>query len=171
MVRRMQDPLALGGEKKSRRLSQPIIDCCHARCNLTLCNLLTATGIGPMIVKAPLQEGTSSMAEERRRACRFTIDQMVELELGKESVVHASGINLSSTGLLCKSDYFMEPGTEVSVVLTVPSASGSHTVSCDGIVIRTERGRGRHLTAIQFMTLAGKDVGALEAFLESCKPA
>lgn len=111
------------------------------------------------------------MGEERRTARRFTIDEMIELELGRESVVHASGINLSSTGLLCKSDYFMEPETEVSLVLTVPSESGDHTISCDGIVVRCQRGKGRHLTAIRFIALAEKDVGALEAFLGSCQPA
>lgn len=111
------------------------------------------------------------MDEERRKARRFTIDEMVELELGRESAVHASGINLSSCGLLCKSDYYMDPDTEVSLVLTVPTESGDHTVSCDGIVVRCQKGKGRHLTAIQFISLGEKDVGALEAFLGSCQPA
>ncbi len=111
------------------------------------------------------------MREERRIARRFTIDSMIELEFGRESVVHASGINLSSSGILCRSDHYLEPETEVSLVLTVPSASGPHTVSCDGIVVRSDRGKGRHLTAIEFISLADKDVGALSAFLESCQPA
>lgn len=107
------------------------------------------------------------MEEERRTARRFSIDSMVELEFGRESVVHASGINVSSSGLLCKSDYYMEPDTEVALVLTVPCESGSHTVSCDGVVVRSDKGKGRHLTAIQFTSLADKDVGALTAFLGS----
>ncbi len=111
------------------------------------------------------------MREERRKARRFTIDHMVELDFGRESVVHASGINVSSSGLLCKSDNYMDPDTEVSLVLTVPSESGDHTISCDGVVVRSDRGKGRHLTAIEFISLADKDVGALEAFLASSQPA
>ncbi|HUX19807.1 MAG TPA: PilZ domain-containing protein [Spirochaetia bacterium] len=111
------------------------------------------------------------MGEERRTARRFTIDHMVELELGRESVVHASGINLSGSGLLCKSDIYMEPETEVSLLLTIPSESGEHTVSCDGVVTRADKGKGRYLTAIHFTSLADKDVGALSAFLGSSLPA
>ncbi len=109
------------------------------------------------------------MGEERRTAPRFTIDQMVDLEFGRESVIHASGINVSTSGLLCKADYYMEPDTEVSLVMTIPSESGDHTVSCDGIVVRCDKGKGRHLTAIRFTSLADKDVGALSAFLEGCQ--
>ena len=111
------------------------------------------------------------MKEERRKAPRFTIDEMIELDFGRESVVHASGLNLSASGLLCKSDYYMEPDTEVSLVLTIPSDSGEHTISCDGVVVRADRGKGRHLTAIEFMSLADKDVGALDAFLANSQPA
>lgn len=110
------------------------------------------------------------MSEERRIARRFTIDSMVELELGRESVVHATGVNLSSGGLLCKSDFYMDPDTEVSLVITVPSGTGSHTVSCDGVVVRSDKGKGRHLTAIRFISLADKDVGALSAFLGTARP-
>lgn len=110
------------------------------------------------------------MREERRKARRFTIDEMVELEFGRELVVHASGINLSATGLLCRSDCYLEPATEVSLVLTVPSGSGSHTVSCDGVVVRSEKGKSRHLIAIRFTSLADKDVGALSAFLKGTQP-
>lgn len=111
------------------------------------------------------------MRDERRNARRFTIDQMVELDFGRESVVHASGINLSTSGLLCKSDSYLNPDTEVSLVLTVPSETGEHTISCDGVVVRADRGKGRHLTAIRFLSLADKDVGALDAFLAEMQPA
>ena len=110
------------------------------------------------------------MSVERRQARRFTIDRMVELEFGRESAIHATGINLSSSGLLCKSDYLLDPDTEVSLVITIPMEKGSHTVSCEGIVVRSERGKGRHLTAIRFTSLADKDVGALEAFFGSAQP-
>jgi PilZ domain len=92
---------------------------------------------------------------------------MVEFELGREALVHASGVNVSTSGLLCKTDSYVEPDTEVSLVVTIPLASGSHTLSCEGVVVRSDKGKGRHLTAIHFTSLADKDVGALSELFES----
>jgi len=107
------------------------------------------------------------MASERRVAPRFSIQQMVELSYGREEIVHASGINLSKTGLLCSTDSYVEPYTEVSLLMQIPESAGEHRIECEGIVVRSEERNGRFVTGISFTSLPEEDAKALAGFLKA----
>ena len=111
------------------------------------------------------------MTKERRREGRFAIEQMVELSYGHESLVHASGINLSRSGLLCKTDTSLEPYTEVSIVLNFPVDGDTHRIECSGIVIRSVEENGLFKTGISLSALSNADAQALIAFLKTQEPA
>ncbi len=110
------------------------------------------------------------MAKERRRGGRFAIEQMVELSYGRESFVHASGINLSRTGLLCKTATFLEPYTQVSIVLNLPVAGETYRIECGGIVIRSAEENDHFNTGISLSALSNADVQALTSYLKAQAP-
>lgn len=90
------------------------------------------------------------MAKERRRAQRFAIQHIIELDYGKEQFVRATGINISTAGLLCKTEPQIEPYTRVFLSLRLPGENGDEIVNCEGMVLRSERTNGDHTTAIAF---------------------
>lgn len=111
------------------------------------------------------------MSAERRHEIRFSIDQIIELSFGRESFLHAIGINISKTGLLCATDSYLEPYAEVSLLLTIPVGSENHRVGCDGIVVRSEIEQTRYLAGISFTSLSEQDSKILESFLKKRKTA
>ena len=109
------------------------------------------------------------MAAERRHEARFSIEQMVEVSFGRETFLHASGINISKTGLLCATDSYLEPYSQVSLTMTIPVGSVQHRMSCDGIVVRSEVEEQQYLAGINFTSLAEEDSKILAAFLKKQK--
>jgi len=109
------------------------------------------------------------MTAERRRDARFSVDQIVEVSFGKEAFVHGTGINLSKTGVLCKTDSYMEPYSQVSLLMTVPVGPEGHRFTCEGVVVRTEREGGDYLTGISFTSIDDEDSRKLQNFLKKQK--
>lgn len=106
---------------------------------------------------------------ERRNEIRFSIDQMVELSFGRETFLHATGLNLSKTGLLCATDSYLEPYSQVSLMMSIPVGSQTHRLSCDGIVVRSEIEDKQYLAGISFTSLVEEDSKILAAFLRKQK--
>lgn len=90
------------------------------------------------------------MANERRRSPRFSVRHLIEMDFGKETFVRATGVNISSSGLLCKTEPPIDLYTRVFLSLTVPGKEGDEVINCEGIVVRCDETDGEHLTAIVF---------------------
>ncbi len=104
---------------------------------------------------------------ERRRAPRFAIEQLVELEYGKETFVRAKGVNISSSGLLCTVDTYVEPYTQVSLLISVPSGPEGRKISCEGTVMRSEKSKGKYYIGISFSFFSDDDAKALAEFIDA----
>ena len=111
------------------------------------------------------------MAAERRHEDRFSIDQMVELSFGRETFLHATGINISKTGLLCATDSYVDPYSQVSLMLTLPADPEPYRMSCEGIVVRSEVEESQFLAGISFTSLEEADTKALASYLRKQKAA
>lgn len=103
------------------------------------------------------------MSKERRRAQRFAIQHLIELDYGKEQFVRATGLNISTAGVLCKTEPQIEPYTRVFLSLKLPGDHGEEVINCEGIVLRSERINGEHTTAIAFTSF---DPNESEKFLK-----
>lgn len=90
------------------------------------------------------------MPRERRRAPRFAIQHLIELSFGRETFVRATGVNISSSGLLCNTDPPIEPYTRVFLSLKLPTEGREEIVNCEGIVVRSEPASAGANTAIVF---------------------
>ncbi|HUX21020.1 MAG TPA: PilZ domain-containing protein [Spirochaetia bacterium] len=107
------------------------------------------------------------MAAERRIEARFSIDHMVELSFGRETFLHATGINISKTGMLCATDSYLEPYSQVSLMMTIPVGPKGHRMTCDGIVVRSEIEEKQFLAGISFTSLPEKDLKVLVSYLKN----
>lgn len=110
------------------------------------------------------------MATERRHDPRFSVEQIVEISFGREAFVRGTGINISKTGILCETDGYLEPTSQVSLQLTIQIGSQIHRFNCEGIVIRTDEANGTFQSGISFTDLREPDARKLAIFLKGQKP-
>ena len=76
---------------------------------------------------------------ERRRDPRFEMSQMVELGFGRERFVHADGINISRSGIRCRTQEELDIGTTVTLDFAVDADTDlTETLSMDAIVKRCD---------------------------------
>ena len=109
------------------------------------------------------------MSSERRRDTRFEINQIVEMSFGRETFLHATGLNVSKTGMLCETDSYLEPYTQVSFMMSLPIGSVTVRISCEGIVVRSDIESDRYLAGISFTSMSDEDAQTLDKFLKSQK--
>ncbi|WP_455381863.1 PilZ domain-containing protein [Salinispira pacifica] len=110
------------------------------------------------------------MQEERRKSSRFSIKGTIEFLSRGGSQVKGSGVNLSRSGVLCNTDEEIDPDTRVSVQMDLQSpAGGAEKIECDGVVIRSDEGKGAYDTGISFTSVPEGKSGRLDEFLKSCE--
>lgn len=106
------------------------------------------------------------MSKERRRAERFSIQHLIELDYGKEQFVRASGINISSSGLLCQTEPAIELYTRVFLSLKLPSKNGEEIINCEGIVVRSDQDGSTFTTGISFTSFQPEEAEKLVRLLK-----
>jgi hypothetical protein len=105
------------------------------------------------------------MSKERRRAERFTIQHLIELDYGKEQFIRASGINISSSGLLCTVEPAVELYTRVFLSLKLPTSTGEEIINCEGIVVRSDQVGSQFTTGISFTSFRPEEAEKLVRLL------
>lgn len=103
------------------------------------------------------------MSKERRRAPRFSLRHLIEVDFGKEKFVRATALNISSSGLLCKTSPAVELYSRVFLSLTLPGENGDEIVNCEGIVVRSEPDGDEFSTGISFTSFEPEEA---ERFIE-----
>jgi len=83
------------------------------------------------------------MEEEKRRHERFAISQTLELTDRNKNKYTVRGINLSESGILCRHEKAIEPGSIVSFSLAIPAGHSTITVSCEGLILRCTENNGQ----------------------------
>jgi Tfp pilus assembly protein PilZ len=96
------------------------------------------------------------MKNDRRKHPRFKIDQMLQASFDRETYIHASGINISKSGLLCKTE--QEMGLYSSIFLMIRVNDEIPPVTCEGVVVRCEQEKdGTYEVGIQFTDIKNQD--------------
>jgi hypothetical protein len=103
------------------------------------------------------------MEGDRHRAPRFEIDQMIELSYGREQFVRSRGVNLSATGLLCRTDEPLAAGVTLELMLSLKEVPAV-TIRCEGVVVRSVKSGGGYETGIAFTEMGAESREALETF-------
>lgn len=76
---------------------------------------------------------------ERRRHQRFALQQLVELGFGRERFIHAEGINISESGIRCRTNEELDVSTTVTVYFTLEAdEENPETLRAEAVVMRCE---------------------------------
>ena len=76
---------------------------------------------------------------ERRRHQRFALQQLVELGFGRERFLHADGLNISKSGIRCRTNEELEVSTTVTVYFTLDADEDDpETLRAEAVVMRCE---------------------------------
>jgi c-di-GMP-binding flagellar brake protein YcgR len=107
------------------------------------------------------------MEKDRRRSDRFTIHQMIELSMSRETFFMAEGKNISEHGILCVSDEYIEPYKKVFLMLSFPEGTDNYILQSDGIVIRCDKTDDGYAVGINFTDIDPTDKERLREYIQS----
>lgn len=93
------------------------------------------------------------MSVENRKHPRFEINQLVELDFGRETFVHADAANLSEGGMLCKTDEQVDPYTKIFLMMTLTLRNRERIIKCEGVVVRSQKSGSQWDTGINITSM------------------
>lgn len=117
-----------------------------------------------------MTQGHSS-SHERRRSPRLEHTVPLKLSSGDIDIVTESR-NLSSSGVYCRVNAYIEPMTKLKIHLLLPvkknNRTATHRISCQGVVVRAESVPDHNYfnAAIFFNDIQPKDIQAIADFVE-----
>lgn len=106
------------------------------------------------------------MTNEKRKSKRFTVDQLVIIDQGREESISSDGINLSASGVLCRTDKDLDIGTRVSTTIIIPHSHDMDetSITSDGVVVRNSGEKNNFEIGIEFTSLKNEDREFLRNF-------
>lgn len=107
------------------------------------------------------------MGKEKRRSPRYTLNQLVNIEYGREDYVYGDAVDISETGIGVLCDSAIAPSSRMFIMFQL-GESGGHTVRCEGFVTRSEKtSAGRYHVGVDFAEMIDSDRNAIVEFLAS----
>jgi c-di-GMP-binding flagellar brake protein YcgR len=105
------------------------------------------------------------MQSERRNSPRFPIEQFLDVSYTREKYIKASGINISSNGMLCELESIVEPYSKIYILLDLKDKKDP--IEIEGIIIRIEKSGKRYRAGVEFSELYSEDKTRLKKFIKS----
>jgi len=106
------------------------------------------------------------MQTERRKHNRFDIPQIFKIEFMREDPFEASGLNISEGGLLCETDYPIEPLSRVFMTFILPD-KGHEILRNEGSVLRVTKKNHKYHFAVGFGDMTDEDRAQLRKYLNA----
>jgi c-di-GMP-binding flagellar brake protein YcgR len=110
---------------------------------------------------------------ERRKHPRIFKKLPLELKIDSFDLATET-LNISSSGVCCQIDKYLEPMTKVSIVLLLPLKLKNNTVvtkkvSCEGVVVRTEKNPAgnKFNIAVFFSDVPKSDAENINRYIET----
>lgn len=92
--------------------------------------------------------------DERRRAPRVKVDQMVEISLGgKENFMVAHGTNISQTGLHCLCRESVEMYQRIDLIFSLPNKGSEFQYRAEAVVMRCQKAKDAYSVGLQFVSV------------------
>lgn len=104
------------------------------------------------------------MPGERRKHMRFDIPQIFKIEFMREVQFAARGINISEGGLLCETEYMLEPLSRVFMTFTLPGVEDA-VLRNEGSVLRVVKKGQMYQFAVAFGDMTEDDREFLRKYL------
>ena len=106
------------------------------------------------------------MTKERRKYPRLILHQLFETSLGKETFVAAHSVNISEGGIYCETSKELEVHARVFLLMIIIDKKGESEVQTEGIVLRTEKKKGKYYAAIEFIEMKDEDKEKIMNYLK-----
>jgi hypothetical protein len=107
------------------------------------------------------------MSRERRQYPRIKIKIRIDLSFGRETLINGVCLNIGEGGIFCETKKYLDPYTGVNLMISLPEENNSHVVSCEGIVIRTEKRLIKNRAAIEIKSIEDKDRKRLRNYIST----
>ena len=105
------------------------------------------------------------MHVEKRKHQRFEIPQIFKIEFMREDPFSAAGINISEGGLLCETEYNLEPLSRVFMTFILPDKK-NEILRNEGSVLRVEKKGRMYQFAVAFGDMTDDDREELRRYLK-----
>lgn len=105
------------------------------------------------------------MHQEKRKHQRFEIPQIFKIEFMREDPFSATGINISEGGLLCETEYNLEPLSRVFMTFILPDKS-HELLRNEGSVLRVAKKGHMYQFAVAFGDMTDDDREQLRRYLK-----
>ncbi len=112
-------------------------------------------------------KSSNSFSEKRKHP---RLDQNVPVKICQEDGdIVTETANISRSGAYCKVDRYIEPMTKLKMHLLIPLKKGNKiltkTISCNGVVVRTESQGKDYNVAIFFNDITHRDAEAIADYV------
>jgi hypothetical protein len=104
--------------------------------------------------------------QDKRKHERFGISQIFEIEFMKENVFSARGLNISDGGLLCETDYPIEPMARVFLVFNLPRAKKNYALRTEGTVIHVRKKGKMYEFGVSYGDITDEDKNTILNYLK-----
>lgn len=111
------------------------------------------------------------MEQERRKAPRFLIEQMIQLGEGWEEYFWARGIDFSRLGLRCISSKILEPLDRIFGMLALELDGKTYNVRFEGYVARSKPIKDGCELGVSFTDFDSEDSAILDRFFSASETA
>lgn len=106
------------------------------------------------------------MGQDKRRAPRYTLNQLVNIEYGREDYVYGDAVDISETGIGVVCDSGISPASRMFLMFHLGESSDGPTVRCEGFVTRSDRtADGRYRVGVDFAEIAESDRKKIAEYL------
>ena len=106
------------------------------------------------------------MAEEKRKAPRFSLHQLIRLSSNREEFLQAEGINISLTGVLLHTEAAIDLYTTLFLMFEVETEEETYLFKTEGIVMRSEKENDYYSIGLQFTELTEEEKKHLKQYIE-----
>jgi len=103
--------------------------------------------------------------DDKRRHGRFKMYQMIQLSIGKEKFIACEGINISKSGMLCKTNAEVHSSARFYLMFEVPLKTGKYEIKCEGLAAHVNPVEDGFEVGVSFCDLWEEDAKILEMYI------
>ena len=99
--------------------------------------------------------------QDKRKHNRFGISQIFEIEFMKEKVFSARGLDISEGGLLCETEYPIEPMARVFLMFKLPNTRSRHVLRTEGTAVHVSKKGKMYVFGVSYGDISDEDKNAI----------
>ncbi len=104
--------------------------------------------------------------EEKRRADRVNIYQMIQLFYGKENIISSEAVDIGKFGMKCKVSEEMVHHSRFFMMFDIPIKNEQYQIKCEGVLVHSTKVDDGYEIGVSFADILPEDQEKLEEFIQ-----